>query len=52
MDLQNMRIPGILQRIAFAYCIVAMMKLLLPVYTAAGWRRPHTGSFDSAPQVL
>jgi heparan-alpha-glucosaminide N-acetyltransferase len=33
IDLHNMRIPGILQRIAFAYCIVAMMKLFLPVWT-------------------
>lgn len=31
VDLKHMRIPGILQRIAWAYCVVAMMKMYLPV---------------------
>ena len=37
IDLQHMRIPGILQRIAWAYCVVAMMKMWLPVYTSSGF---------------
>ena len=39
IDLQHMRIPGILQRIAWAYCVVAMMKMWLPVYTNNGFTR-------------
>ena len=39
IDLQHMRIPGILQRIAWAYCVVAMMKMWLPVYTKNGFVR-------------
>jgi hypothetical protein len=36
IDLKHMRIPGILQRIAWAYCVVAMMKMWLPVWTSSG----------------
>ena len=45
IDIKTVRIPGILQRIAFAYFVVAMMKLCLPVWTARGfeWR----GVFDA-----
>ena len=39
IDLKHMRIPGILQRIAWAYCVVAMMKMWLPVYTNKGFVR-------------
>ena len=49
IDMQNLRICGILQRIAWAYCVVALMKLLLPVWTVNGFRRPYTGSFADAP---
>ena len=31
------------------YCVVALMKLLLPVWTVNGFRRPYTGSFADAP---
>ena len=37
IDVQHMRIPGILQRIAWAYCVVAMMKMWLPVHTNQGF---------------
>ena len=49
VDLQSMRLPGILQRIAFAYGVVSLMKLGLPVWTVAGLRRPYPGSFEDAP---
>lgn len=39
IDLHHMRIPGILQRIAWAYCVVSMMKMWLPVYTNSGFVR-------------
>jgi hypothetical protein len=52
IDIQSMRVPGILQRIAFAYCAAALMKLYLPVYTASGFRQPYTGSFADAPPWL
>ena len=45
---RNMRIPGILQRIAFAYFVVAMMKLFLPVYTIRGFVR--RGQWEDAPR--
>ena len=48
IDLANMRIPGILQRIAFAYFVVAMMKLLLPVYTVRGF--VMHGQWEDAPR--
>ena len=34
VNVQSMRLPGILQRIAFAYLVVGLMKLFLPVCTA------------------
>jgi hypothetical protein len=40
VDVSNLRIPGILQRIAFAYCVVALMKIWLPVRMKRGWVRP------------
>eukprot|EP01047_Picozoa_sp_COSAG01_P054768 COSAG01_NODE_6024_length_3895_cov_4.417808_2_plen_253_part_00 len=46
INLAQMRIPGILQRIAFAYFVVAMMKLYLPVYTTRGF--VLHGSWDDA----
>ena len=49
LDMHNLRICGILQRIAWAYCVVALMKLLLPVWTTEGFRRPYTGSLTDAP---
>ena len=44
----NMRIPGILQRIAWSYCVVAMMKMWLPVYTTNGFVRQ--GSWTDTAQ--
>lgn len=44
VDVQTMRISGILQRIAFAYCIVALIMLYVPVWTKFGFRMPYVGS--------
>jgi hypothetical protein len=44
-DLANIRISGILQRIAFAYFVVAMMVLYLPRLTQKGFRRPANADF-------
>jgi hypothetical protein len=50
IDLHNIRIPGILQRIAWAYCIVSLMKMWLPVYTTHGFRYPWDGGrWEDAP---
>ena len=48
IDVANMRIPGILQRIAWAYFVVAMMKILLPTYTIHGFVRG--GDWQDAPR--
>jgi heparan-alpha-glucosaminide N-acetyltransferase len=50
IDLHNMRIMGILQRIAWAYCIVAMMKIYLPVRVASGdFLPPSVGKWVDVP---
>ena len=48
IDIKNIRIPGILQRIAFAYFVVAMMKNYLPVYTIRGFET--RGKWEDAPR--
>lgn len=50
IDLHGMRIPGILQRIAWAYCVVAAMKMYLPVYTADGFLSPAVAKWADAPR--
>jgi heparan-alpha-glucosaminide N-acetyltransferase len=42
--MQKIRIPGILQRIAFAYLVVSLMIMYLPKRTSAGWVR--AGAFS------
>ena len=49
IDMENMRIPGILQRIAWAYAVVSMMKMWLPVYTTRGFVAPWKAGWDDAP---
>ena len=50
IDLHNMRIMGILQRIAWAYCVVATMKMYLPVRTLEGkFLPPSVGKWVDAP---
>ena len=48
VNMAQLRIPGILQRIAFAYFVVAMMKLFLPVYTIRGF--VLRGQWEDAPR--
>jgi hypothetical protein len=50
IDLAGLRIPGILQRIAWAYCVVALMKLWLPVYTRNGFVPASAGKWEDAPR--
>lgn len=49
IDVHGVRIPGILQRIAWAYLVVALMKMYLPVYTADGFLSPKIGCWSNAP---
>jgi heparan-alpha-glucosaminide N-acetyltransferase len=51
IDMAHMRIPGILQRIAWAYMVVSMMKMWLPVYTASsGFVAASIGKWEDAPR--
>ena len=49
IDMSQMRIPGILQRIAFAYFVVAMMKLFLPVRPLPSSTDPYDWTWSPNP---